>query len=330
MPIYEIQTPDGQTFEIDSPTPPTPEDLSQITGTPPNTGESFDMGTAALGAVGLAGLGLLAKNRGMMGSGLTKLNNLRQQLMLTGFAMPKSLLGNVGAATAYAAETRSMEPLKQMFSRATLADAAAAYKANAGVGPTAGGAFPGPNPGRIMGAFDVASRNALQRASPEALASGYNPMTARAAEEAVFQAPLGRNYGPFSETLDSPVAQFVFPFRRTPYNQFAEGLKTLKTDFPYHGVRNVYTGVGAAHGALTADEQYPTTIPLAAAGAAKYGLPYAGGALIGRTLAGGSGGGGAVSSALPVSEWGVEQSLQEPWTTFTEPPAFSALRRLGF
>ena len=171
-----------------------------------------------------------------------------------------------------------------------------------------------------MGAFDTATREALQRAG----------MSADDAATAVFQAPLGKNYGPFAETLESPAAKFAFPFRRTPYNQFAEGLKTLKPGFEHGGVRNVYAGAGAMHGAMTEDDQYPLSIPLASAFAARYGVPYAGAAIIGRALAGGQGGGGMAGSALPVSEWGLEQSLQDPTKTFYDPPAFGALRRLGF
>lgn len=331
MPTYEIQLPDGRSFEVDSPNPPTEQDIAEMSAGPQRTDlpdDAPNYGLMAAGGAALAGgMALLTHKPGMMRQGAEYANMIRQQLMLTGLALPKSMAGNVGAAVAHGLETKSLKPLSELFSTKTLADAWDAYKANQSVGPQMGSAVRQgganlpkwmPNPGRIMGAFDTATQSALQRGG----------MTAKEAEAALFQTPLGENFGKLAPALDSDAARYIFPFRRTPYNQFYEGLKTLDLQNSAHpGLTLGYAGAGAVHGNATSDEQYPMSIPLAAAGAAKYGVPYALGALGGRAMAGGQGGGGASGTVLPVSEYGLEQSIQNPLKPFTDPPAFSTLQR---
>lgn len=277
----------------------------------------------AAGGAGLAAvMGVLTHNPGMIRKGAEYANMLRQQVMLTGLALPKSMAGNIGAAVAHGFETRSLKPLTELLSGQTLTDAWDAYKANKSVGPQMGSHvgvnLPNwmPNPGRIMGAFDTATQSALQRGG----------MSAKEAEAALFQTPLGENFGKFAKSLDSDAARYTFPFRRTPYNQFNEGLKTLQLE-NHPEVTAGYAAAGALHGNATSDEQYPMSIPLAAAGSAKYGVPYALGALAGRGWAGGKGGGGAAGTVLPVSEYGLEQSMQNPLKTFTDPPFYRVLSK---
>ena len=103
----------------------------------------------------------------MLRKGAEYANALRQQLMLSGFAPVKSLLGNIGATVVQSAETRSLRPLKELLSMQTVRDVGSAYKAGKNVAPlTAGVTLPGPlgAPGRFMGAADAATRNALVRA----------------------------------------------------------------------------------------------------------------------------------------------------------------------
>lgn len=270
------------------------------------------LGTAAAVGVGLGFMGLLARKPGALKAAAGKLNAVRQQLMLSGLALPKSVLGNTGAVVAKSLEERSVNPLKQFFSMETLRDAKAAYTAGNAVGPVAGGVnLPGPNPGKLMGAMDTATQKALVRAGS----------TAEEAEASLFQTPLGKNFGKMGETLDSDAARYILPFRRTPFNQFSEGMKTLKPDFAHKGVRNAYAAAGAVHGAATSDEQFPASVPLATAASARYGVPYAIGAVAGRALNGGKGSAGMVGSMLPVSEYGVEQSITDPFAAF-EDPAF--------
>lgn len=289
--------------------------------------ESSGLGTAlgvGAGVVGAVGLAALLRQPGA----LAKLNAIRQQLMLTGKAIPKSFFGNIGAVVAEAAETGSTKPLSEFFSSQTLRDAKAAYAANAPAGYMAGAAnttssIPGLNPGRIMGSLDTATQAALRR-------SGMSP---DAAEAALFQTPLGKNFGKLGSVLDSPEARYAVPFRRTPLNQIYEGAKATKESGPYaqfKGVAknprtfNAYTAAGAVHGAATSDDEYPVSVPLAISGAAKYGLPYGAAAIMGRAIANkfkgsGTNNSGAAGSMLPVSEYGITQSLTDPTAPFFDP-----------
>jgi hypothetical protein len=252
----------------------------------------------------------------MIGKGFSALNSLRQQLMLSGLAVPKSLLGNVGAGVIASAERRSLAPIREVLSPATLREFIKTYKANV---PYPGATrVPGPTPGRVMGAADVATRQALQRAGlTEAEAAGE-----------VLQTPLG---GQLGEALDSPAARYLIPFRRTPFNQFLEGLKTLsKENIRKNPALLAAVGsAGAAHGAATSEERYPLTLGLGTAASARYGLPYALGAIAGRHLAGGRTGGSIAGTMLPVSEFGIETGITDPLRPFTDPAALVALRRLS-
>lgn len=283
--------------------------------------EDTGMGALGVGAgvVGAVALAALLRKPGA----LAKLNAIRQQLMLTGKAIPKSFFGNVGAVVTEAAETGSMNPLKQFFSRQTLQDAKAAYAANAPAGYMAGASnttasIPFVNPGRIMGSLDTATQAALRRSG----------MSADAAEASLFQTPLGKNFGKLGDVMDSPEARYMVPFRRTPLNQVYEGAKAIKESGPYAqwqgiakhpGTFNAYTAAGAVHGAATSDDDYPLSVPLAISGAAKYGLPYGAAAIVGRMLAGGNKNSGAAGTMLPVSEYGITQSLTDPTAPFFDP-----------
>ena len=277
----------------------------------PTEDDGVGLGAGLAGAAGLVGAGLLARKPGMIGKGLRGANALRQQLMLSGFAAPKSVLGNVGATAIESMERGSAAPLKQLFSRQTARDFVKNYKNPVlEEGMTR---VPGPTPGRFMGAMDTATRNAMQRAG----------MTASEAEKAVLQAPLDGRLG---KSLDSDTARYLLPFRRTPFNQFLEGLETYKGAHPVSLA--VSHGAGAAHGYATADERYPASIGFGTAGAAKYGLPYTVGAIAGRALGGGSDASSVASSALPVSEYGISSGVTDPLSTFRDPAALRALRKL--
>lgn len=301
----------------------------------------FPLGAALAGGAVLGGAALLARNPkapAAVRKGLEYANALRQQSFLSGLAPLKSILGNVGAAVAHSAETRSMAPIREVLSMRTLKDALpegatvgeklknafvtgkAASAADASKWGSPGGVnLPGVlgGPGRVMSALDDSTRAALVRAG----------MTPTEAAESVFQTPLGHNFGPFGKVFeDNPVADYLFPFRRTPLNQFAEGLKVMGTKRD-PAVLGAYSAAGAAHGAATKDEKYPLTVPLAIAGAAKYGLPYGVAAIAGRLLAGGKGAGNTAGSVLPVSEYGLSQSLEDPLAPFT-PSKIALIRAL--
>lgn len=266
-----------------------------------------------LGVGGAVGAAALAKNRPLAKKLWDYAMTGRQQLMLSGWAPIKSVLGNVGGTAINAAERRTLRPLKELFSRQTLRDAKDAYK-NPSFHPSYGTSLPGPTPGRLMGAMDTASQKALVR-------SGLTPDEA---ERVMFQNPLGDNYGKFSEVLDSETARYFFPFRRTPFNQFYEGLDAIKSR-QHPAILAGMTGAGAVHGAATEDEQYPVSIGFGTALASKYGLPYVLGAVGGRYLAGGNRSGGIAGQALPVSEYSIESGFTNP---IPEPAALRALRQL--
>ena len=271
---------------------------------------------AAIAGAGLLGAGALAaRNPRMAATGLGKvakaLNVARMTSMLSGLAVPKSILGNIGATAIASAERKSLAPLKEFFSAQTAKDFKDAFKSGGQVGPVPGAHRLNPF-GRFMGAGDVATRGALKRAG----------MTAGEAEREVLQSPLP---GKLGTALESPIASYLIPFRRTPFNQFIEGMETLKLEHP--AVLAATTGTGAVHGAATADERYPLSIGLGTAAAARYGAPYALGAYLGRKLKGSKTSGGIPSAILPVSEYGIESSLDEPLKPFQEPAGVRALKR---
>lgn len=298
-------------------------------GTPATNGGGVNKTAVGVGAAAVGGVAALAlHNPSMAGKIARGLNTLRQQLMLSGFALPKSLLGNAGAAVEQSLERGSMRPLSEMFSGQTVKDAMTAFKAGApggaaqtGQAPTGGNmvtkALSYISPGRAMGAFDEAAQKALQRAG----------LSADEAQTAAMQAPLQQD---LAEALDSPIARYVHPFRRQPFNQFIEGWKKLKPEnLKAHPLVTAgYTAAGATHGAATADDPSPMSVPLAVAGSARYGLPYAAAALLGRVAAQGQGGGNIASSALPVSEYGFESSMTDPTRPFRKPAALTALDKL--
>lgn len=288
-------------------------------------------GKVAAGVAGLAGL-LALRNPAKAWSGLKAagrgVNALRMQLMLSGLALPKSLLGNAGATAIESIERGSMRPLKELFSRQAVRDFKEAWKTGQAAGPTPG-VDPGTTlgigkhqvwtPGRAMGAADMATRKALGRAG----------LSEEEAARAIFQTPLTGQLGEAFEGTGkgSAAVRYLIPFRRTPFNQLTEGVKTV-TRMEHPRVLAGMSAAGAAEGARTADEEYPLTLPLAAAAMAKYGVPFSVAALIGRNLAGGEGGGGAGSNVVPISEWGIETGLHEPLKPFVEPSAVRAIKRI--
>jgi len=286
------------------------------------SGSTEDSGSsilpAVLGGTALVGAGLLARRPGALSSGLSKLNSLRQQLMLSGFAVPKSVLGNIGAPIIESSERGSIAPLREFFSRQTVKDWVKAYRAGEVAGPA--GSITGrpgflPSPSRLLNAGDVATRNALERAG----------LTAREAQRAVLQSPLT---GELGKVLESPAARYVFPFRRTPFNQFTEGLRVAREWRQHPGTLGAVLGAGGLHGAITADDDLPLTVPFGIALAGRYGLPYGFAALVARGLMKDRVDlGGIPSSILPVSEYGIGQAAQAPLASF-EPAALRALRSI--
>jgi hypothetical protein len=285
------------------------------------------MGTVAelgIGATVLGGLAAVALRKpGMAGKLARGANAVRQQLMLSGMALPKSILGNAGSAVEASIESGSTTPLREMFSLDTLKDVIRNYRNHGSAGPTPGVNLPGPVPGRIMGAFDSAAQSALQRA-------GYS---GDEAANRMLQTPLGENFGKMGTVLENPVASYLHPFRRTPFNQFIEGYKrygdTISNAPGARRTMAAYSTAGAVHGAATADDKTPMSLPIAISASGRYGLPYGIAALISRYLVGGAKDNGGVPGAvLPVSEYGFDQSIKDPLRPFKKPAALSAIEKL--
>jgi hypothetical protein len=288
--------------------------------------EGLSLGGIAGGGLALGAAALLARRPGLLGKVFKGGNALRMQAMLSGFAVPKSMLGNVGAAVEKSVEHGSARPLKELFSVQTLRDFGNAYKNHGHVGPRPGQVnLPGPMPGRIMGAMDSAAQGALRRAG----------LGADEAENALMQTPLGQNFGKFGTAIEGPVSSYLHPFRRTPFNQFLEGMKAMNRVATSTGTKGerratqLAMGAGGVHGLATADDSRPVSLPLAIAASGRQGYPYALAALASRYWLGGANTNGGVPGAvLPVSEYGLDQSIRDPLRPFVKPAALTALEKI--
>ena len=290
----------------------------------------------AVPVAGVAGIGALAALlAGAMKSpslaptvskALQAANAFRQQAMLSGYAPLKSILGNIGAGVEQAAEGKGLTALKEILSPATIKEAASLFKSGGGVTANPAGMsdiYELPKilslPGRIMGATDQATRNALLRSG----------MSAKDAEAAVLQTPLS---GSGWKTLENPVMRYAIPFRRTPFNQLFEGARKLdlatKGDPATLRAMGLYLPAGAVHGYATADTPYPKSVGFGAAASARYGVPYLVGAAIGRQLAGKSDVGPIVGQINPISEYGLSEAVTPKalYKPFVDPAALRVLQ----
>src|SRR3990167_4452923 len=133
MPIYTIEL-DGRRYRIEADTEDDAfavldEELGTATNQQPEASQegSGNGGLMALLAAGgaLAG-GLALRNPSMAKAAASKafdvLQGARHLGALSGTAVPKSAIGNIGAPFVAAAERRSLEPIKQFFSKQTVKD----------------------------------------------------------------------------------------------------------------------------------------------------------------------------------------------------------------
>lgn len=306
----------GSLFERMSATETEPVDT-----TPDEGLDSFLKPAGMAGLAALIGGAALAAKTGNLGKIANKVNSVRQQMMLSGLAIPKTVLGNVGGTAIESIERGSTAPLRELIRPQTAKDFMAALRSPAAQQHVTGGTMPGP--GRVLGAIDDATSRALQRAG----------LTQEEVDRITFQTPLGTWAGKeFTDMLDSPAARYLLPFRRTPFNNFREGFKTLKPENLQTNSQKALMGVtaatGAAHGYGTADEQHPMSLGLAAAASNRYAVPYLLSAAAGRALAGGTDPESVAGEILPVSEYGLASGLTNPAQSFTQPAAVRVLRRL--
>lgn len=275
--------------------------------------------TAGLGAAGAATGAALANDDHKLGGGivgglagmaaanpstfLKTVQALRVTGMLSGAALPKSALGNVGAGLTAAAEGGSMAPIREMFRFPTnLRNAAEGFKA-AGVDKIN-------IPGRAMNALDTATTRGLQRAglseaeAQRLLLSKPNPVEGR-----------------FGDMIKSPIGKVVMPFQKVPFNTVIEGVNSLKELHPQSGapmVRKVLTaGAGAAGAAAGTQTDNPMALALIAALMGPRALPFAlgAGATAGPQVI------ARVGAGLPDASW---KDLYEPLKPMNH-PAFERL-----
>lgn len=276
-------------------------------------------GGAAL-AAGAAALAM--KNPQLLKTAGQGLMDLRRMSMLSGLAPLKSFLGNVGGSVYSSIERGSLEPLREMLSPTTARDALAAFKA----GPNYAAAGPATGitkfnlPGRVMGALDTAAQNALVRAG----------LTPEEAAKEMLQAPLGKSA--MTESLvKNPVAEYLVPFRRTPFNQLSEGLASFKPENLQTTGQRAALATALGTGALAGYEaEDPKTIALGTAASGRRGLPFAMAAGATRALSTGSKRKGAdvIQGMSPVSDYSLAEGaigpVMDPTQVLPKPAALSA------
>jgi hypothetical protein len=312
-----------------APAPQTFTPARRVTPAAPAENGGSDWTVPALAAAGLgAGAYALSRNPAIAKKALGGFLDLRRMSMLSGLAPLKSALGNVGASAYGSIERGSLAPLKEMFSPATAREAYQTFK----TGPTYTGSGPASGlskwnlPGRVMGSMDTAAQGALVRA-------GYTP------KQAAVEMLQGPQYGPITKALqDNPIADYLVPFRRTPFNQLSEGFNSMKPSNLGTKGQKVALGTSIASGAATgAMAEDPKTIALGTAFSGRRGLPFALSAGISRALTSGSKNKGldVISGMSPVSDYSLGEGaigpVMDPSRIIPTPaavPAYSYLRKL--
>lgn len=219
----------------------------------------------------------------------------RMTAMLSGLAIPKSMLGNVGAHAFASMERKSMKPLQELFNTGeNLKNLKAGWKSGA-VTPDANDlGFGKLNiPGRVMGAFDEMSTKSLQRAG----------MTEAEAKEILLTSPttFGKSLG-----LQTPIGKLLVPFQKTPANTMKQGFERA---WKHKGIGAGAIAAGAGMGTQTDD---PKKIALASALMGPYAIPFLLGALP-------TAGEKAVQGFSPIPEWSVHKSITDPFAPFQKP-----------
>lgn len=271
---------------------------------------------AMLGGAAVLGGAYLAKKYGL-GKAFDTLNNARRQGMLTGLAIPKSLIGNLGAGVTTAIEEGRVEPLKEMLRLPTnVKNAVAAFKR--------GGQYQGQPmskwaiPGRILGATDEAATAALGRAG----------IPAEEAAKTMLQNEV--DLGPqVRGALNTKLGQYLVPFRRTPINQAVGALETA-ADWSTKG--KAAANAAALGSGFATGEESEGVVPtgLGAAFFGRRGGQFAVGSMLGKMAKGDTKRESAkvLQGISPVSDYSVIEGVQAPFEgNFGQRPAI--LRLLG-
>lgn len=241
-------------------------------------------------------------------------NEVRLASMLSGWAVPKSLLGNVGAHGIAAIEDlaagkgmKSLDPIKEGLRLPTnFKNAWKYYKQGNSpqitqmMGPSGKASWIN-QPARIMGAFDEASTQSLMRSGK----------TLEEAQRLLLQDPQYGLKGPGSLMMN-----YLVPFRRTPFNVLQGGGRTI-ADHPLLSAGAMGLGAG---GGMASDD--PRAIGLMAALFGPYTLPF----LMG---AGTTAGLRSLQGLSPIPEWSISKSIGDPLSPFAEPAALRMFEEPG-
>lgn len=248
--------------------------------------------------VGGAGLGALA---GLAWTNPQLLERMRYSSLLSGAAIPKSLLGNVGALGARALEMPGgvRRVASEFFTPQTLDAAKSGWQQNA-LREVVSGPQGGPLtlPGRVMGTFDRASRDVLERTglSPseaERLVLMGMPSTETSKDivNLVRNRPAVRVAVPFARTALNLVERGI---ERTPGLGALENVRAWSGATPREAARKQLLGAGAIGlGAAVGSEaspggsleDYQGWAPFAHAALGPYALPGALAALAAQSVA---------------------------------------------
>lgn len=231
------------------------------------------------------------------------LNQVRIMSMLSGLALPKSVLGNVNAIGTAAVENASTAPIREAFNiPANLASFKQGWKGNANPARISGSG--GINViGRTMGALDATTQSILERAG----------LTPDEAQRLLLTRP---NMASDALGLNSPVGRAMFPFQRTPFNVFKEGFSAENVNTP----RRAALTAGAAGVGAALDDEDSRNIPLLgllSAAMGTRGVPF----LLGAAF--GGGGRRSLTGISPLPEYGVPAGVEDLIRMSGFEPAFS-------
>lgn len=238
-----------------------------------------------------------------VGGLLDLVNQIRMASMLSGLALPKSLAGNAGAILTSAVEGKSLRPIMEATRFGTNAkEFGKAWRASANPAGIAGTG--GINiPGRLIGAADATTTSILGRAG----------VPLDEAQRLLLTRP---NRAAEALKLNTPAGKALFPFQRTPFNAFAEGMSPENWNTPG---RAALTAGAAGVGAVL-PEDIQKNIPLlglAAAAAGPRGLPF----LVGAAF--GGGGRRSLAGVSPLPEYGIPAGPKDLIRMTGMEPAFS-------
>jgi hypothetical protein len=191
--------------------------------------------------------------------------------MLSGAALPKSLLGNAGAVATAALENTSTAPIREALRLPTNIKNFASGFAN-GTHPDAGMVGKFNVFGRAMSGADTATSQVLERAG----------LDEGARQRLLLNKPSPLGNGTLAKAAQSPLGKAIMPFQTIPMNTVAEGINSMNEMLPKSGAsmaRKALTAGSIGAGAVSGDQtDNPLVLGLLAALAGPRAIPFALGA----------------------------------------------------